>query len=370
MSREIMSAVFPRRHIIYVSIAVAFFVALTIFLVAFSDLAHALLYRPDRLLDASSRTEANYSYWSLGHIAIIVTTFVLFGLVAWLSFKKKHLINIVMVISAVAVGICAAGLLAYSFITGNYNLEWYIPVHICNFFILLLPLCSIFKNKFRGFFMDYMVAAGIVGCILATVFPMTTMLYYPPFHIVPLLCWIHHLVIGLLGIYLVSSGNYTRFNWFKLMSVVWALVFASAVVNYFTGTNFIFLNNAHNAEPITWFQMVLGQQAVFIMLGLFTLATFIFQIALDFWLYIRKFTLRDIILWIKVQIDPITPNKFKERGSDFFKFLTEAEIKFFMDTPIELLSDPKYLYTNLKRLGTFSRFARFTRRFRKHTLSH
>ena len=372
MTREVLAAIFPRKQIICIVFMLALFAVIGVSVAVFGDFFHNLFYRPDRTFEApGSPTGNTYGYWGVGHILMIVLTIVAFIAVGIFCYKKKHLVNIAYIIATVGVAVCAAGLLAYSIVTGRWNMEWYIPVHICNFFLILYPLTLIFKNKFRRFFMDYTVVAGIVGCVLATVFPMTTLIYYPAWHIVPILCWLHHVFLGLLGIYLITSGVYNRFSWFKLMSVIWVLVGAAVAVNYFLGTNFIFMNYAYINPPISWFTIIFGQHAVLIMIMLFTFATVALQIVLDFYHYIKRFTIRDIVLWIRVQIekvrydiDPNSIKKLKDRNIDLFKFLTEAEIRFFMDTPIELLSDPSYLYSNLQQLGTFKRFVNFAKNFR------
>ena len=402
VTRDVLKLVFPKKQLILLGVTCAFFILLAVSLIVFDGFFTDFLYRPDTILASTSPGEsgATYSYFSLGHILMVVVTMFLFAGTAFLFYKKKKFMNVAFIIAAVTVLLCSGGLLIYSIQTGVYKLEWYMPVHICNFFIVLLPLCLVFKKKFRGFFMDYVVIAGIVGCILATVFPMTTMLTYPPYHIVPILCWIHHLAIGLLGVYLIASGNYTRFRWFNCACVVWGLVFCSMLVNYFFGTNFIFLNTAKAAAPITWFQFVLGKHAVFIMLGILTFVAFAIQITLDLYHNIKRFTIRDVVLWVRVQIEKFqieinsnkdlrenlayisesvvksmatirktlfsdyTINKMKKRTSDFLNLLTPEEISFFMDTPIEQLADPVYFYARLKELGTVERFQKFSRSFR------
>jgi len=128
--------------------------------------------------------------------------------------------------------------------------------------------------------MDYYVFAGFLGFSLAVIFPITTLAYYQPFHIVSLLCWFHHLVIGMLSVYLVVSGNYRRYNWKNLMGVILALAVLSVITNHFLGTNFLSLNNARGQFPITALQRLLGQYAVLIIIALLVMAAYSLHILL------------------------------------------------------------------------------------------
>lgn len=193
----------------------------------------------------------NYPYFSWEHVLVIIISAVVLILVAVLFRKQKHLINIVLIISSVLVAMCMAGLVAYTIITKQYNLEWYLPFHICNLFLFVLPIGAIFKNKARGFLKDYIALCGLAGSVLDIVFPLSSMLYYPVFHITSILVWIHHLTIGCVGMYMLTSGNYKKFNAFNFLSMLTGLLILALIVNYITGANFLFINSKRAVAPLT-----------------------------------------------------------------------------------------------------------------------
>jgi hypothetical protein len=376
MVQEVLCQVFPKRQIVLLSLAFTFAFCVGLCLIFFDDFVTSILTQVNTLFPQASAETTPYSYFSLGHLAMIGVTFIMFGVTALVSWKKKNWLNGILIMSAVTVIACMAGIAVYSLIVGKYNLELFLPVHICNFFMIVYPLAIIFKGKIRNFFKDYMVWAGIGGCIIATVFPMTSILYYPPTHVVSILCWLHHLVIGMTGIYLIASGNYNRINWFNVVSVIYALCIMSIATNFFLGTNFIFLNLYATKAPISWFQWAFGKYATIIMVGLVTCLVIAANIALDFYLSIRYYLVRDIVLTVKVylekinetmqiELDPVVKEKL-----DIFLKQYGIEINFFMESTVEELIDPVYLYQGLKEIGTIDRFKKFMWNFRKQEYRH
>ena len=209
-----------------------------------------------------------YSYFSWEHVLVIIISAIVLILVAVLFRRQKHLINIVLIVSSVLVAMCMVGLVAYTIITKQYNLEWYLPFHICNLFLFALPLSAIFKNKVRIFLKDYIVLCGLGGSILNIMFPLSSMLYYPVFHITSVLVWVHHLTIGGVSVYMLTSGNYKKVNAFNFLSVLTGLLILAPIVNSKTDANFLFINPKREVPPLSQindFFAPLGVWAVIIM---------------------------------------------------------------------------------------------------------
>ncbi|MCL2755738.1 MAG: YwaF family protein [Firmicutes bacterium] len=303
-----------------------------------------ILYRPNRVWGLDEFLEPNYSYFSGGHIMLLVLGFLILGAVAVLSFRKKAAINKVFIALSILISLCAATLITYSIISGIYNVEWYLPLHICNVFIIIMPLACIFRNKFRTFFMEYFVFAGFLGFLLATTFPMTTMLYFPPLHIVSILSWFHHVIIGALSVYLVCSGNFkfTNYRWYRPMSMIGILVALSIVANYFLGTNFLFMNMSRVHFPISAFVEVLGTFAVPIVLILLGLAAYSIQVCVKIYERIKIRTIISFIKWLEPRIN------------------NEGLKKFLQETTVEQLFDIDYMQSYLKKLN-LRRVRRFCR---------
>ncbi|MCL2229237.1 MAG: YwaF family protein [Firmicutes bacterium] len=334
-----------------------FFVVLGLGLFFFNDFFTGIMTQPNVLFSLAGYydgAETPYSYFSPGHIVMIVLTIVLLILSAFLFYRKKHWINKVFVVSSVVVLACALGLFIFSLITGIYNLEWYLPFHICNLFFILLPVCAIFKGRVREFSKDFLVFAGISGCLFATFFMMNTLLFFPAWHIVSVLVWVHHLAIGMVGIYLVASGNYTRYRWANIALILWPLIAVAIAVNYVFGSNFIALNLFNMQAPITWFVPFLGQYVVLIALGIITFLLMMLEVAIAVVARLKRLTLQNIVEWIRDNINANVTDE--EVRSKLLKLLTAEEVQFLLETPLENLCNPVFLYANLKRLGSFNRF--------------
>lgn len=186
-----------------------------------------------------------YSFFSALHLGVIFTTVAILILCFVLFARKAHLTERVLTVSA-SITVATIMLTAvYFLITGEYNIELYLPFHLCNLFFFLLPVAKVFPSS-RKFLYDYMVNAGIAGCLLCAVFPLTSMAYYPVFHPVSLLVWTHHIVIGITGVFLLSSGAYKPYSARNLLTVLSAMLLAAVLVNGVTGANFLFLNSDYS----------------------------------------------------------------------------------------------------------------------------
>lgn len=213
-----------------------------------------------------------YPYYSWEHVLVMIISATVLILIAFIFHKQKHLINVVLIVSSVLVAVCIFGLVAYTVITGQYNLEWYLPFHICNLFLFVLPLGAVFKDKVRDFLKDYIVCCGLGGNVLNIIFPLSSMLYYPVFHITSILVWIHHLTIGSVSVYMLTSGNYKKFNAFNLLSIFTGLILSALIVNSVTGANFLFINPKREVTPLTQindFFAPLGVWAIVIFIYIF-----------------------------------------------------------------------------------------------------
>lgn len=184
------------------------------------------------------------SMFSIGHIVQIFLTVALL-VFFWFLFRKKD--NWQTKVLWILFGVCfvtMANMLIFSFVSGIYNPEWYMPFHICNLFVFVLFAMAISNGKVRAFLSDYSFYFGLLGCLFAIVFPATTQLYFPSFHFLSVNMWIYHLAIGTLAVYLLSSGIYKirLSNLWRMLAVFIPLIISAFVFNSLWDTNFCFMN--------------------------------------------------------------------------------------------------------------------------------
>ncbi|MDL2292664.1 YwaF family protein [Acholeplasma sp. OttesenSCG-928-E16] len=211
-----------------------------------------------------------YPIYSIGHITQIIMMIILFVVFYFVFRNKKKIETLVYAIATIICYICISGLLIYSFVTGIFNLEWVLPLHLCNLFFIILPIMTFSKGRFRDFFKDYGFYIGMGGCVLYVLLPANTQPFYEAWHIVPTLVFIHHLTIGLVSIYLISSGVYKARirNFWKMFACLFPLLTGAFICNAYLGTNFCFMNPSMQTYPLGYIEVVLGKYYPYIFLAL------------------------------------------------------------------------------------------------------
>ena len=209
-----------------------------------------------------------YGLFSFWHVVTAVLAFVVMAMAAALFFRRKNIERFMLGLISVIVVVSMLGTLVYAAFTGVYNLEWFVPLHICNLFGVMLPLCFFFK-KVKAFCLNYIVWFGIGGGIVAIVFPITTIVFLGVFTVPSVLVWIHHVAIAVLGIYYVTSGHYRKkLNMFPTIGLLLVLMGASLVFNHFTHANFLFINMARAVQPLSAMNYVFGSFGVVVVIAL------------------------------------------------------------------------------------------------------
>ena len=250
-----------------------------------------------------------HSLWTVGHfVQIFIMVAALVS--AWFIFRKKaHWQTPVLWVLFSVACLTMLNMLGFSVITGIYNPEWYMPFHICNLFVFVLLFMAIFKGKVRSFLSDYAFYFGILGCVFAIVIPATTQLYFPAFHFVSINMWLYHIVIGVLGVYLLSSGVYKiRFsNLWRMLAVFIPLIIVAFIFNSFWDTNFCFMNPEKFYYPLNlladffgkyWTLMVVG---IIVYLSMILMAVSLVVLTVKDWLLSRLIFQNPIIKFIKEQ---------------------------------------------------------------------
>ena len=314
---------------------------------------------------------SSYGFFSFWHIMAILFAFSIFGGAAVLFFRRKKQENLVLGLASIIVVACMLGTIIYSLATGIYNLEWFIPLHICNAFGLILPI-SYFSKKARAFFLNYIVWLGIGGGIVAIVFPITTMVYLGVFNTASILVWIHHVAIAVLGIYYIFSGLYHKqLNLLPPVGILAGLVAVSALVNHYTGANFMFINPDRMVEPLTSMTVAFGRFGVLITIGIILTIGILIHFSYK-WLYKRKhLTLREFAMknWFirrvakseflaelikKVELAQNSPSKYKSLNllKKFVGCVKESNIlTLLFDTKLGNLTEADYLIETFKQSG-------------------
>lgn len=183
-------------------------------------------------------------FYTWGHIVQIVLMAMALVAAGFIFNKRKNLENKMYIFLAISTNAITLITLLYSIITGVYHLEWYIPLHICNLFIIISVLSCIFKKKVRKFLNEYMVFCGLGGCFIGIIIPASTLYYLEPYSFVAMLVWVYHLIIGVMAIYLITSGVFKvkMYNCWKAFVILVPLAIGAIVANHFLNTNFIGLN--------------------------------------------------------------------------------------------------------------------------------
>ena len=224
--------------------------------------------------------EGYFSFW---HVVFIAAAFCIWAALWFALRRRKNLENLVLASGSAIVLAITAALGIYTACTGIYNFEWYIPLHICNLFAVILPLSLAFK-KVRDFCKDYIVFFGIGGGAVAIVTPITSGIYMGHLHPVSIMVWAYHVTIAAMGIYYITSGLYRNFNAFPMLGILTFLIAGSLIMNHFTGSNFLFINPARRVQPLTMFVNIFGEWGVWAVIAL----VYAFSIALHFGLRWRR----------------------------------------------------------------------------------
>lgn len=206
--------------------------------------------------------QQNYELYDTAHIIFLCVSLLLFWALVVVFSKLNIKTKTMLIIGTVLTAGIDIALLVYSFATGMYDLEWYLPFHICNMFVLIYPLSLIFGNKVHNFFKDYIVFAGFGGCMLYMVFPINTVPYLGTTHFASVCVWLYHFVIGAISLYYVFSHNYKTFKSYSIVIVIGCLVVISGIINPLLNTNFLFTNPSFDIFPLNTLRNIFGIYAV------------------------------------------------------------------------------------------------------------
>ena len=212
----------------------------------------------------------NYSIYSIWHIRQVLLVFsVLAAIFFVFRNKKKALVPMMITVMSVCWA-CVIGITIFSIITNVVNLEWTIPLHICNLFTLVYPVMLIFKGKVRTFLMEYAFYFGFSGCVAYTLFPATTHTYFHALHLVPMLTMLFHLAIGSFAVFAYTSKEFVPAmrNIWKPMAIFLPLAGVSFLANYFLQTNFSFMNPSVAPEVYQYIAFIFGPYYPYVVLGI------------------------------------------------------------------------------------------------------
>ncbi|MCL2848094.1 MAG: YwaF family protein [Firmicutes bacterium] len=234
-----------------------------------------------------------YGYFSFWHVVMIFVALVIIGLSALLFFRKKHLEKAVLISMTATVLVCMLGTLIWAIVTGEYNIEWFIPLHLCNVFGIILPICC-FNQKFKKLCLDYIVWIGLGGFV-AIIFPITSMVHIGVFHPVSIMVWVHHIAIAVLGGYYVVSGLYRKVNTLPIIGIIVILTGLGAVINHFTGSNFLFTNPDRMVQPMYGIVSVFGRLGVIAVISMVILALLAIHIVYKWFERRKHLTLKQFV---------------------------------------------------------------------------
>ena len=238
---------------------------------------------------------SNYGFFSFWHLFFVLLLFVILAVCFVAFFRRKNIEKIVLVTTTIIANGCMLALVIIAVVTGVYNIEWFLPFHICNLLGIVM-LVSCFSKRFKKFFLDYTVWMGIGGSIVAIVFAITSMGFIGVFHIASILVWVHHVAIGAIGMYYVASGHYRKINVWPILGTWGFLLACAALVNHLTGSNFMFINSNRMMQPMTGVTYAFGRFGVWVVFGLCAAIFVAIQLVFNWFAKRKHLTLREFTM--------------------------------------------------------------------------
>lgn len=197
-----------------------------------------------------------YDNFDLGQICGMFTPWhfavmALFALLLWLflrlsknityqGIKKLHLVVAICLTAFEIIKIVLR-------VCKGQNLDSYLPLYFCSLYIYAIWIAFAKNNFLSRMGFAYITMGGILASLCFTIYPSTSLALYPVWHPACLHSFAYHLTMTYTGIlflwkkYFVPKAN----DCHKFFVFVAAFCVLAFMINYFFGTNCMFMANAY-----------------------------------------------------------------------------------------------------------------------------
>ncbi len=206
-----------------------------------------------RLFSRSGEFEA-YEMFSESHVFLIAACFcfILWAVHKSADMSAKEILKTVRKCSVALWGLEITKIIFNLCIGNGSNFNSYIPLYFCSITLYCSIVSGYGKGRSKRVSDVFLVVGGIVGGVAYIISPCTTAGIYPVFHFITIQSYFLHSIMIYLGILFVSSG-YVLLKLKDVVGYSMLVVAFSAVayvVNYFLGTNLMFVSETFEGTAI------------------------------------------------------------------------------------------------------------------------
>ena len=214
--------------------------------------------------------------FTIKHFILMAIT--LIGVVIALRYTLKKDVNKIIRNCTIFIWIFECIIIAFKISTGGIgHVNNWVPLYYCALLLYAGGLSSFTKGKLKRVGDVFLATGGIAGGIIFILFPYTSLLTYPMFHLVSIHSFIYHGIMLYLGL-LVNITNYIKLEkkdiiyYFSLVSIICVIAY---IVNNIFDSNLMFISQNFPGMPLEVLYNLTGKY--------YTLVTTLAQAILPFY---------------------------------------------------------------------------------------
>jgi len=129
-------------------------------------------------------------------------------------------------------------------VAGTKNVNNYLPLYYCSILLYAGLLSSFGKGRIKRIGDVFLATGGVIGGIVFLIFPTTSLLTYPMFHLVSMYSFIFHGIMVYLGL-LINVTNYIELekkdiiNYASIVGIICGIAY---IVNQIFNSNLMFIS--------------------------------------------------------------------------------------------------------------------------------
>lgn len=192
--------------------------------------------------------------FTFGHFILIGLT--ISGIILALKFSiQKNKVEIYKIIKKITIVMCILEMIRiiYSISQNSlYDVNSYMPLYYCSMLLYAGLLSSFGKGKIKRVGDVFLSAGSIIGGIIFIIYPSTSLLTYPAFHILSIHSFLFHGTMIYLGI-LVNKTKYIELKKDDIKyfaSLIGILCCIALIVNKIFDSNLMFISQNFYVAPI------------------------------------------------------------------------------------------------------------------------
>lgn len=171
--------------------------------------------------------------WSWGHVILLLLTLLTLGSALYASrAMREGTVRRVIRISTCFLWVAEVGkILFVLLVTGSRNPNDFVPLYYCSLVLYAGLFSSLSRGRMRAFGDCFLATGSVVGGAVFLLFPTSTLLQYPAWHVLSLHSFLLHGLMVYLGLLLLLRGVYRpviRDLWMPAVTVGVSCVLALA----------------------------------------------------------------------------------------------------------------------------------------------